>query len=286
MIDKNSINDYLSLELTYKEACEKVRKIKGETLNTLIDKTVNENQSIFDCRKDQDTNNRIKKIIVSMNIKLLRRVMLNKKSKFIIIDGASCNGKSYIGEEISKKFKNIVVLDVDDLAKEEFDKKYEKIDIWKEFFEKYPKLRNKSKEELQKSIDNYINNTFDELVTENIEERVKLIAKNKKSCILVISSENVLTRILLFRYLGKYFEENISIYVISKDINTFKYLLTKRFGNLDKNNDKINDIRITEDKYNRIVESLKEKRYKRRYLCSNNDFSFIVDINNFNGFIK
>lgn len=139
------------------------------------------------------------KIIAALQVKSL-----------VLIDGASLNGKSTLAQRLSK-VSNVSVVDIDIICQDWIEKQ----------------LANCSNSFSRISFFFNIEALTDEFIYKNLERIIKEKSA-KGSVVLVGSYMQLITRAIISKTLGKYFDQVVSIYCCAKTFDEVKVMKRKR----------------------------------------------------------
>ena len=181
-----------------------------------------------------------------------------KPSTFIIIDGASANGKTTAAYRLAKKVDAIVV-DIDLLCKEFIDNNLRQA---------------KSKLEIVKILSN-AHSITDEYILNNIEKIIYQKSLSKKPVILVGFYIEVIYRAILARTLGKYFENVVSIICCEKNFKQVENFIKKRAKEYGSGVPGQNEIEMCFIQWEQTNNLINQER--GRLLGFGMNYSFVVD---------
>lgn len=129
----------------------------------------------------------------------------------VVIDGGSVNGKSTLAKRIANLTDSLII-DIDLLCVQELKQK----------------LKNVKNEKEYKYIINNIDKIMDDYLLNNLEREVYEQSKKGKSVILVGSFINLISRAIVVRTLGKYFNRIISLVCCENTFQQVEKLIKKR----------------------------------------------------------
>lgn len=168
---------------------------------------------------------------------------ISGKKSLMLIDGASCTGKSTLASKISKTI-DATIIDIDTIYTQWFISHLHNVSI---------------------DLD-----MGDEYILKNLQKIIER-ASNKGSVILVGKYLNIVHRSIISKTLGQYFEQVVSILMIPKDITELTILVESRNKQTKLTDESINNI-VWEYAYS--VRMLKDLR---NYIGIGMTVSFVVN---------
>lgn len=133
-----------------------------------------------------------------------------QRKSLVLIDGASLNGKSTLAQRLSK-VSNVSVVDIDIICQDWIEKQ----------------LANCSNSFSRIAFFFNIEALTDEYIYNNLERIIKE-KSGKGSVVLVGSYMQLITRAIISKTLGKYFDQVVSIYCCAKTFDEVKVMKRKR----------------------------------------------------------